>query len=79
MKPIKIYAKRPGHFLRCSEVCKLVFVQSMHIVNNIALKTAGLEKTSGICLNPSRPDSGRRDKSNLNFYFYFFVIPQKVL
>ena len=31
-------------------------------------------------LNPSRPDPGRREKINLNFFFlHFFVEPQKVL
>ena len=30
--------------------------------------------------NLSRPDPGRREKNNLNFYFHtFFVVSQKVL
>ena len=31
-----------------------------------------------ISFNPSRPNPGRREK-NLNFFWHFFVMPQKVL
>ena len=29
--------------------------------------------------NPFRSDPGRREKIKLNFYFHFFMVPQKVL
>ena len=30
---------------------------------------------SSLKINPSRPDPGRWEKTNLNFYFHFFVVP----
>ena len=31
-----------------------------------------------VVINSSRPNPRRREKINLNFYFHFFVVPQKI-